>query len=74
AADFLGYQEPMQQRIFDVVAAFDGTISAEHGIGQKKRDILPAYKAAANLALMRTIKQAIDPSNTMNPNKVVCVD
>jgi len=53
------------------VAAARGSISAEHGVGQVKRDDLPRYKSPVALALMRTLKQALDPHGIMNPGKVL---
>jgi FAD/FMN-containing dehydrogenase len=50
-----------------------GSISAEHGIGQLKRDVLPRYKDPVEMALMHTIKAALDPQNIMNPGKVLAV-
>jgi len=65
----------LQQAIYDVVhrsvVAFNGSISAEHGIGQLKRDELPLYKNAVELALMKRIKRALDPAGLMNPGKVL---
>ena len=55
----------------DRVHAFGGSISAEHGIGQLKRDYLPRYKDAVELDLMRRIKAALDPQGIMNPGKVL---
>ena len=55
----------------DIVAALDGSISAEHGIGRLRRDDLQRYKPAIELELMRRIKQALDPDNIMNPGKVI---
>ncbi|HTT13449.1 MAG TPA: FAD-binding oxidoreductase [Burkholderiaceae bacterium] len=53
------------------VAARGGSISAEHGIGQLKRDVLPDYKSALELRLMRQIKQTFDPGGLMNPGKLL---
>jgi FAD/FMN-containing dehydrogenase len=53
------------------VARFNGSISAEHGIGQQKVDELPRYKSALELEVMRTIKRALDPLLLMNPGKVL---
>lgn len=50
---------------------YNGSISAEHGIGQKKRDMLTRIKDPAALALMTTLKAALDPKGIMNPNKVI---
>jgi FAD/FMN-containing dehydrogenase len=64
----------LEDAIHDVVHgqahAHGGSISAEHGIGQFKRDTLPHYKSSLELALMRRIKQALDPLNLMNPGKI----
>jgi FAD/FMN-containing dehydrogenase len=57
--------------VFDAVSRYDGSISAEHGVGSLKVDCLPKYKDPVALALMRTIKQALDPLNTMNPGRVL---
>lgn len=64
-------QEDISLLIYDQVHQFDGSISAEHGVGQLKRNTLPRYKQAVELSLMRTIKQALDPAGIMNPGKVV---
>jgi FAD/FMN-containing dehydrogenase len=57
--------------VHDVVTAHDGSISAEHGIGQLKRDELWHYRAALDHRLMRAIKDAFDPRGLMNPGKVL---
>jgi FAD/FMN-containing dehydrogenase len=53
--------------VYDVVARFGGTISAEHGIGRLKRGELAARKPAPALAMMRAIKAALDPRGLLNP-------
>ena len=55
----------------DVVAKLGGSISAEHGIGVMKRDLLPGVKDPVALNLMRTFKRTLDPNNILNPGKVV---
>ncbi len=57
--------------VHDIVQQFGGSISAEHGIGQAKRDELAHYKDATELDLMRMVKRALDPHNLMNPGKVL---
>jgi FAD/FMN-containing dehydrogenase len=57
--------------VHDLVSAAGGSISAEHGIGQLKRDELKRYKAPIELELMARIKAALDPQNLMNPAKVL---
>jgi len=57
--------------VHDLVAERGGSISAEHGIGQLKREELKRYKAPVELDLMRAIKQALDPTGLLNPGKVL---
>jgi FAD/FMN-containing dehydrogenase len=57
--------------VYDAVVARGGSISAEHGIGALKRDELVQRKPAVALAMMRAIKQALDPKGTLNPGRVV---
>lgn len=59
--------EALTQRVFEIATALGGSISAEHGIGVARRDDLVRFKDAESIALMRTIKRAIDPKNLMNP-------
>lgn len=65
----------LQPQVFDIVhdsvVAHGGSISAEHGIGQLKRDLLPRYKDPVEMILMRRIKAALDPDGIMNPGKVL---
>ena len=69
---FLREQESrINTLVFQQVARFDGSISAEHGVGSLKAAKLPQYKDPVALALMRSIKQAIDPLNLMNPGRVL---
>jgi FAD/FMN-containing dehydrogenase len=57
--------------VYDRVVAYNGSISAEHGIGQAKLDILRELDNPAHLGAMRAIKMALDPQNIMNPGKLV---
>ncbi|WP_432723320.1 FAD-binding oxidoreductase [Jeongeupia wiesaeckerbachi] len=57
--------------VYEIVARHQGTISAEHGVGQLKRDQLPLYRSEIELNLMRMIKAALDPLGIMNPGKVL---
>ena len=57
--------------IYDVVSEFGGSISAEHGIGQAKREALRKYKDEEEIAVMKAIKTALDPGNILNPGKVL---
>lgn len=64
-------EERVNHLVFDQVARFDGSISAEHGVGSLKVDKLPVYKDPVALAMMRSIKQALDPKNLLNPGRVL---
>lgn len=57
-----------------IVTEFGGSISAEHGIGLLKVDELPQHKSAIELALMKSIKTALDPQNIMNPGRILKID
>ena len=71
-ADFIVQSEHEVNRIvYEIVARLDGSISAEHGLGQLKREEITHYKSALELELMRNIKQALDPQGLMNPGKVL---
>jgi FAD/FMN-containing dehydrogenase len=64
-------EERINTLVFDAVARFDGSISAEHGVGSLKRDKLPHYKNLVALRLMRAVKTALDPQGLMNPGRVI---
>ncbi len=72
APAFLAAQEhAVNTLVYDALAAFGGSISAEHGIGALKRDELAARKSPVALGLMRAIKQALDPRGLLNPGRVL---
>ncbi len=54
-----------------LVLELGGSISAEHGIGRLKRDLLIATKSPVEMEMMRAVKRALDPKGIMNPGKVV---
>ncbi|RRI05487.1 FAD-binding oxidoreductase [Mesorhizobium tamadayense] len=68
---FLSLYRPMNNAVHDVVRSFHGSISAEHGIGQLKRDELIATAPPMAIDLMRRVKAAFDPAGIMNPGKVI---
>ena len=72
-SDILALQPQIYELVHDSVATFNGSISAEHGIGQLKVNELPRYKSELELKLMRQIKQALDPKGMLTPGKVVSV-
>ncbi|CUW43978.1 hypothetical protein B3286c1_1299 [Brucella vulpis] len=68
---FLARWHDLNHRIHTIVASYGGSISAEHGIGQLKREELAFFKQDIALDLMRRIKAAFDPAGIMNPGKVL---
>lgn len=70
-AAFLRRWESLNSVIHDIVTDLGGSISAEHGIGQLKRDELAHYASDEKMKLLRAIKTAIDPDGRLNPGKVV---
>jgi FAD/FMN-containing dehydrogenase len=68
---FLTHWDEVNALVYDIVAKFNGSISAEHGIGVMKRDFLPSVKDPVELDLMRSLKRALDPSGILNPGKVL---
>ena len=72
AAQFLREQEQrVNQLVYDAVAQFGGSFSAEHGVGALKVAQLERYQSPVALGLMRAIKQALDPRDLMNPGKLL---
>lgn len=70
-APFKAQAEAIMHVIYDVTREFAGSISAEHGLGQAKREAARHYKDPLELELMRTLKQALDPAGLMNPGKLL---
>lgn len=68
---FCARQEDVNRLVHDLVHGYGGSISAEHGLGQLRRDENARYKDAVELALMHSVKQALDPLGLMNPDKVL---
>lgn len=68
--DFLAHTAAINRIVYDSVIRFEGTLSAEHGIGALKREELARYRSTTEIALMRKIKAVLDPNNLMNPGKI----
>jgi FAD/FMN-containing dehydrogenase len=68
---FLSYWEALNAAVHEIVLDLGGSISAEHGIGRLKRDLLPHAKQPLELELMRKIKDAFDPNHILNPGKLL---
>lgn len=70
-AAFIARTAEINRIVHDEVAALGGSISAEHGLGQLKRDEILRYKSEVELDMMRAVKRALDPLGLMNPGKVL---
>jgi FAD/FMN-containing dehydrogenase len=74
-AELLRWEETegkhISRQVYDLVTQWGGSISAEHGIGQLKRDELARLGDPVSLALMKQVKQALDPAGLLNPGKLI---
>lgn len=69
--DYARLTAALNRRVHDLVAQRGGSISAEHGVGQLRRDELRRYKSTVEMDLMLMIKRALDPDQLMNPGKLL---
>lgn len=69
--DFLAREAAIHEVVHEAAARVNGSISAEHGIGRQKQDILIRYKDPVAISLMYSIKHAFDPNNTLNPGRLL---
>ena len=65
------HEQEVRRMVHDITAGLEGSVAAEHGVGQLKRNELPLYKSEVEMELMRNIKKTLDPQGLMNPGKVV---
>ena len=65
------FEDKINTLVFNQVKRFGGSISAEHGVGEQKVNKLPLYKDPTALAMMRSVKKALDPHNLLNPGRVL---
>jgi FAD/FMN-containing dehydrogenase len=70
---FLARWDEISHAVHDLVHRFGGSISAEHGVGVMKREEILRYKSPEAIEAMRALKRAFDPSNILNPGKVVVI-
>jgi FAD/FMN-containing dehydrogenase len=70
-ASLLAQRGEVSRIVYDAVDALGGSISAEHGLGQLKREEIARHKAPVELELMRALKRSLDPQGLMNPGKVI---
>ncbi len=71
AERFLAEQDAIAEIVYDAVARFDGSFSAEHGVGVLKKAALEKYRGGVEIELMRALKGLLDPRGIMNPGKVL---
>jgi FAD/FMN-containing dehydrogenase len=67
---FAQHGEGLTAEVLDEVARYGGSISAEHGIGQLKREYFNRYKDPLEIRLMKEIRKVFDPNGIMNPGKI----
>ena len=67
----IAHWDEVRRAVYDVVVELNGSISAEHGIGQLNLEANLRSKSEVEIDLMRSIKRALDPENLMNPGRVV---
>ena len=68
---FIAAQSQINRIVHDIVNDLGGSISAEHGLGQLKREEILRYKSPLEMEMMRAVKRALDPQGLMNPGKVL---
>lgn len=69
--ELIAQKDRVNRIVFDCVDRLAGSISAEHGLGQLRRDTITHYKSPLEIELMRSLKRAVDPLGIMNPGKVI---
>ncbi|MES1989813.1 MAG: FAD-binding oxidoreductase [Pseudomonadota bacterium] len=70
-AAFIARWDEMSAIVHGIVRELGGSVSAEHGVGQMKRDEIAATKSPVEMELMRAVKKALDPKGILNPGKVL---
>ena len=70
-SEFIARTDAVNRRVHDLVHELGGSISAEHGLGQLKREEVLRYKSRVEMDMMRAVKKALDPRGLMNPGKVL---
>jgi len=70
-ASLVARKAQVNEIVYESVTALQGSISAEHGLGQLKREAILHHKSAVEMDLMRALKRALDPDGLMNPGKVL---
>ncbi|GAB4118026.1 MAG: FAD-binding oxidoreductase [Sideroxydans sp.] len=65
------HEHEVNHLVYEVVRELEGSLAAEHGVGQMKREEIAHYKSDLEMELMRNIKRTFDPAGLMNPGKVI---
>jgi FAD/FMN-containing dehydrogenase len=68
--DFVCHTSSVDEALFSLVQRHGGSISAEHGIGLLKKPYLKYSRSEHEIAALRAVKAALDPSNVLNPGKI----
>ena len=68
--DYMASRPKIEALVYSPLAAFRGSVSAEHGIGLEKKAYLKVSRSETEIALMRTLKAALDPKGILNPGKI----
>lgn len=71
SAAFLNCWEEVNDIVHGIVRSYGGSVSAEHGIGRMKRNMMELIKSPVELEMMRTLKRTFDPNNILNPGKLL---
>ncbi|MEL6360393.1 MAG: FAD-binding oxidoreductase [Pseudomonadota bacterium] len=71
AENFRARQSAIEDVVYDTIGSFDGSISAEHGVGVARRDDVAHRKSPVEMTMMRAVKKALDPDGIMNPDKLL---
>ncbi len=73
-SEFIKKCKESDKTLFSIVSKFEGSISAEHGVGQLKKDYLQYSRSPEEIQIMKSIKRIFDPNNIMNPGKIFDVN
>lgn len=68
--DFFEQCNKVSRWVFEIVQKYQGSVSAEHGVGMTKKAYLPYSRSEPEIALMKQLKQVFDPRGVMNPGKI----
>jgi len=69
--DFFAKCKVVNTHVFETVAKYNGSVSAEHGVGMTKKPYVSYTRSEVEIAYMKAVKQVFDPNNVMNPGKLL---